>query len=80
MKLILTEHQARLVLEALEWAENPDYGDCDPANAAYIRIENKIRKQLGMEQQKQETMTQRKKWTAKKLKQMGIDNIPMIGG
>lgn len=53
MKLILTDRQARLVLEALEWAENPDYGDYDPANAAYIRIENKIRKELGMEQLKQ---------------------------
>lgn len=47
MKLTLTERQACLVLKALEWAENPDYGDDDPDNAACIRIENKIRKQLG---------------------------------
>ena len=49
MKLILTERQARLVLKALEWAENPDYGNDDPDNAAYIRIEDKIQKQLSME-------------------------------
>lgn len=59
MKLILTERQARMVLEALEWAENPDYDDYDPANAAYIRIENKILKELGRKPIKQETMKQR---------------------
>lgn len=47
MRLTLTEVQARRVLQALEWAENPDYPDSDPDNLAYRRIENKIRKGLG---------------------------------
>lgn len=49
MKLILTERQARAVLQALEWAENPDYSDSDSGNAVYIRIEKKIRRLLGEE-------------------------------
>ena len=49
MKLTLTNNQARAVLEALEWAENPDYPDSDPINAVYRRIENKIRKELNNE-------------------------------
>lgn len=52
MKLILTDNQARLVLQALEWAENDDYPDTDPHNACYIRIENKIRKALGEKERK----------------------------
>lgn len=49
MKLILTERQARAVLQALEWAENPDYSDSDSWNAVYIRIEKKIKRLLGEE-------------------------------
>ena len=47
MKITLTKNQVYLIIEALEWAENPDYPDSDPINAKYIRIENKLHKALG---------------------------------
>lgn len=47
MKVILTERQARMIIRACEWAENDSYPDYDLINAAYIRIENKLRKELG---------------------------------
>ena len=61
MKLILTRAQAEVVLEALSWAENPDFPDSDPINAKYIRIENKIRKALGEEEYKPLTRAEENK-------------------
>lgn len=50
MKITVTKSQAYMILEALEWAQNPDFPDYDPLNAKYIRIENRIRKALGEEE------------------------------
>ena len=46
------------MLQALEWAENPDSSDTE--NAGYIRIENKIRKELGKSERKLRTREQAK--------------------
>lgn len=46
MKIVLTTHQAIMVVEALEWAQNPDFPDSDPYNQQYQRIINKIREEL----------------------------------
>ena len=42
MKIILTNEQARLTIEALHWAQNDDFPDSDPFNRKYQRIINKI--------------------------------------
>ena len=47
MKVTLTKTQARAIIQACEQAENWDYPDTDPLNARYIRIENKLKKELG---------------------------------
>lgn len=47
MKITLTESQARAIIQACEGAQNWDYPDTDPLNAKYIRIANKLRKELG---------------------------------
>lgn len=49
MKLILTEAQAYLVKDALEWAQNPDFGENDSINQMYQRVINKIEKELNKE-------------------------------
>lgn len=46
MKLILTDAQAQMVIQALEWAQNDDYPSYDPFNMAYQRVIDKIRKEL----------------------------------
>lgn len=46
MKLILTEAQAYLVKNALEWAQNPDFPESDEINLKYQRIIDKIEKEL----------------------------------
>lgn len=60
MKITLTKNQAYLVIEALEWAENPDYPESDPINAKYRRIENKLHKALGEAEDKPLNVKQEK--------------------
>ncbi len=42
MKIVLTDRQARLAIQALEWAQNPDFPDSDPFNLSYQRIIDKL--------------------------------------
>ena len=46
MKINLTESQAWATLRALEWAKNDQFGESDPINRSYTRIQNKIVKEL----------------------------------
>lgn len=48
MKITITNSQADTLLQALEWAVNPDFPDTDPTNAKYIRLENKIRREMNL--------------------------------
>lgn len=49
MKLILTDAQAQMVIEALENEYNDDYPETDPINAKLSRLADKIRKLRGEE-------------------------------
>lgn len=46
MKIVLTNEQARLTIEALQWAQNDDFPDSDPFNRKYQRIINKLEQAL----------------------------------
>lgn len=46
MKVCLTESQAYMVINALEWAQNPDFPESDPINKSYQRIIDKLNKRL----------------------------------
>lgn len=46
MKIILTEAQGYIVIDALEWAQNPEFGVSDPYNKMYQRVIDKIRKEI----------------------------------
>lgn len=45
MKITLTKSQAKLTIQALEWAMNDDFPPSDPYNQMYQRIINKIEKE-----------------------------------
>lgn len=44
MKIVLTEAQACFVIQALEWAKNPDFPQNDSYNMMFQRIIDKIKK------------------------------------
>ena len=46
MKIQLTKRQAYYIVGAMRNAINPDYPMSDPMNATYIRIIDKIEKEL----------------------------------
>lgn len=46
MKITLTAEQVRLVLNAVEWAYNPDFPPSDSLNLKLTRIENKLKSAL----------------------------------
>ena len=47
MKVTLTDNQARAIIQACDWAINPDYPKSDSTNACYIRIIEKLERGLG---------------------------------
>lgn len=46
MKITITESQAWDIMDALEWAINPEFGKSDKYNRRYQRIIDKIKKEL----------------------------------
>lgn len=49
MKITLTEAQAYLVKDAMEWMQNDDFPESDGINQRYQRIIDKIQKELDKE-------------------------------